>query len=99
MNEFPASPLGVERRSSATDGDDAASDFPWNHPRTKPTTKLLQIDPVDAAMLKWLAQTTYGDTETSIIKRAIRREMACMFRAKGFVVEEDPTSGAISVRI
>ncbi|NMG30615.1 hypothetical protein [Aromatoleum evansii] len=73
--------------------------FDWDVPREKPTPKLLQVDPLDAAILKFLAGTTFRDTETSIIKRALRREMAAMLRSRGYsVVETDAQTGGFEVR-
>lgn len=73
--------------------------FDWDVPRDKPTPKLLQVDPLDATILKFLAGSTFRDTETSIIKRALRREMAAMLRARGYsVVETDAQTGGFEVR-
>lgn len=73
--------------------------FDWDEPREKPTPKLLQVEPLDAAILKFLAGTTFRDTETSIIKRALRREMAVMLRSRGYlVVETDAQTGGFEVR-
>lgn len=96
---FPSSPSASDHdvtRKGA--GIEVTGAVEWDPPRDKPTPKLLQIDAPDAAILKFLAGTTFRDTETSIIKRAVRREMAAMLRARGYVVEEtDPQTGAFTV--
>lgn len=96
---LPASSSASEHDATGkVAGIEVTGTVEWDPPRAKPTPKLLQIDAPDATILKFLAGTTFRDTETSIIKRAVRREMAAMLRARGYVVDEtDPQTGAFTV--
>lgn len=59
-------------------------DYPWlsAQPDLR-VQKPVRLPEDIAVMLKWLAGSTYGETEQAIAERAIRSEIARMMREKG----------------
>ena len=61
-----------------------AHDLPWlDADPSKRVQKLFRLPADLSAMLRWVAGSTYGESEQSIAERAIRRELAHLMRAKG----------------
>lgn len=48
-------------------------------------------------MLNFLGDTTYGETNQSIFLASIRATMATMFRQRGYVASQDPSTGKLTV--
>lgn len=68
-----------------------AMEIPWlgaDH-RYKQTV-MVKMPEHEYMMLKWLAQTTYGASQTSIMLEAMRLHMDSLFAARGFSTGRDP---------
>lgn len=53
-------------------------------------TVMVKMPEHEYMMLKWLAQTTYGASQTSIMLEAMRQHMDSLFAARGFSTGRDP---------
>ncbi len=65
----------------------APSERPWveGDPRYKQTV-MVKMPEHEYLMLKWLAQTTYGASQTSIVLDALRLHMTHLLEARGLTV-------------
>lgn len=83
--------------SPETQGEDTIAAYPWigaspKHLKLVP----LRMPEDEAMMLKYLGETTYGDSANSIMLTAVRKEIAKRLRDRGFRVTQDK-KGKISM--
>lgn len=91
----PSTPLSEE--SLETPNDEFPSAYPWLDASPKHLKLVpLRMPEDEAMMLKYLGETTYGDSANSIMLSAVRKEVAKRMRDRGFKVTQD-RKGKINV--
>jgi hypothetical protein len=96
----PAEPVPRTPSSEAvfeTPNDEFTAAYPWIDASPKHLKLVpLRMPEDEAMMLKYLGETTYGNSANSIMLSAVRKEIAKRMRDRGFKVTQD-RKGKISV--
>ena len=74
-----------------TGGAGEGGEMPWlsGDPRYKQTV-MIKMPEHEYLMLKWMAQTTYGASQTSIVMEALRLHLDTLFAKRGFQTGRNP---------
>lgn len=75
----------------ASSGAGEGAEMPWisGDPRYKQTV-MIKMPEHEYLMLKWMAQTTYGASQTSIVMEALRLHLDTLFAKRGFQTGRNP---------